>query len=195
MKILRKIKKISLTKSCKSNKSSSTSSSSCSGSNYGQQLTFHPVHGENIRLSNDYQFAKRSESYCDGIVFSNRPIKINERISIKCIESSSLWSGALRFGFTNVDPQTLRNCLPKFACPVLTSQSGFWAKALNERYSASENVLTYWVDEAGKVHYAINGEFKGIYLVDVDVSQPLWALLDIYGYTSAIQFIGKLTLD
>ncbi|XP_074597454.1 E3 ubiquitin-protein ligase neur [Brevipalpus obovatus] len=154
-------------------------------------LGFHSVHGENIRLSTDGRSAKRGESFCDGIVFSDRPVRVNEVISVKFLECSSTWSGALRFGFTNTDPIQLRTNLPKYACPELTNKPGNNAKALSERYSVPNTVLSYFCDEHGKVHYSINGEDKGIYLIDVDVSRPFWCLMDIYGFTIAIQLIDS----
>ena len=42
-------------------------------------LKFHSTHGENIRLPADGFTAVRHESFCKGILFSNRPVMINER--------------------------------------------------------------------------------------------------------------------
>ena len=104
------------------------------------------------------------------------------------------WNGALRFGFTTTDPCKLKGHLPKYACPELTSKPGFWSKALSDRYAIVENVLTYWVDESGKAYYSINGEDKGVFLTEVETTKPFWALLDIYGSTTAIKFLGKLQI-
>ena len=84
-------------------------------------LKFHPTHGANIRLSEDGFTAVRHESFCQGILFSNRPVMINERVSIKLAELSKRWSGVLRIGFSAHDPSTL-GPLPKYACPDLTSK-------------------------------------------------------------------------
>ena len=42
------------------------------------------------------------------------------------------WSGALRLGITNVDPNSLKTCLPKYACPDLITKDGFWARPIKE---------------------------------------------------------------
>ena len=42
------------------------------------------------------------------------------------------WSGALRLGITNVDPNSLITCLPKYACPDLITKDGFWARPIKE---------------------------------------------------------------
>lgn len=154
-------------------------------------LRFHYVHGDNIRLSRDGSLAKRYESFNRGVTFSNRPVKINERVYVKFSEISSNWSGVIRFGFTYNDPETLRNNLPKYACPDLTNKPGFWAKALNERYCERDNILFYYVTSAGVVYFGINGEEKGVFFEIPPPRGPLWALIDVYGNCSAIEFLDS----
>ena len=43
-------------------------------------LQFHDTHGDNIALSHNKTRARRAESFCKGICFSNRPIAINEKV-------------------------------------------------------------------------------------------------------------------
>lgn len=135
--------------------------------------------------------AKRYESFCKGITFSARPVKINERVYVKFSEISNNWSGVIRFGFTFNDPATLRNSLPKYACPDLTNKPGYWAKALNERFCERDNILFYYVTPAGDVHFGINGEEKGVFINGVETRGPLWTLIDIYGNCSAIEFLDS----
>lgn len=135
--------------------------------------------------------AKRYESFCKGITFSARPVKINERVYVKFSEISNNWSGVIRFGFTANDPATLRNSLPKYACPDLTNRPGYWAKALNERFCERDNILFYYVTSAGDVYFGINGEEKGVFINGVETRGPLWTLIDIYGNCSAIEFLDS----
>lgn len=135
--------------------------------------------------------AKRYESFCKGITFSARPVKINERVYVKFSEISNNWSGVIRFGFTYNDPATLRNSLPKYACPDLTNRPGYWAKALNERFCEKDYVLFYYVTATGDVHFGLNGEEKGIFINGVETRGPLWTLIDIYGNCSAIEFLDS----
>lgn len=133
--------------------------------------------------------AKRYESFCKGVTFSARPVKINERVVVRFSEISANWSGVIRFGFTYNDPATLRNNLPKYACPDLTNKPGYWAKALNERFCERENILFYYVTSAGDVHFGINGEEKGVFITGIETRHPLWTLIDCYGNCSAIEFL------
>lgn len=167
------------------------SASSCPGPNNLPPLQFHNVHGDNIRISRDGSVARRYESFCKGITFSARPVRVNERVCVKFLDISNNWSGVIRFGFTCNDPATLRGNLPKYACPDLTNKPGFWAKALNERYCYRNNVLFYYVTPSGDVHFGINGEEKGVFITDVDSRGPLWAVIDVYGNSTAIEFLDS----
>lgn len=151
------------------------------------------MHGDNIRISRDGKIARRYESFCKGITFSARPVKVNERVCVKFAEISNNWSGVIRFGFTCIDPSTLSGTLPKYACPDLTNKPGFWGKALHERYCQRNNVLFYYVTSSGEVHYGINGEEKGLFITDVDTRGPLWSMIDIYGNSTACEYLDSRT--
>lgn len=155
----------------------------------GQPMGFHEVHGENVRLEQDGKVARRAESFCKAIVFSSRPVQVNERVVLRITELSNGWSGALRLGFTSHDPVTLQGSLPKYACPDLTNRPGNWAKALGERYATEGTLLHYYASNTGEVFFGINGEEKGLFLNGVDTRGPLWALIDIYGNTTAIEMV------
>lgn len=57
-------------------------------------------------------------------------------------------------------------------------------------------MLTYWVDESGDVRYAINGQDKGVFFSGVNTALgQLWALIDVYGNTTGVEFVGKSICD
>lgn len=164
----------------------------CKGTNNLTPIQFHPIHGEHIQLSSDGSSAVRVESFCKGIAFSNRSIKINEKVYLKISQVSSNWSGSLRFGFTTKNPSSYSNGhrLPKYACPDMTNMPGNWAKALPEKYATLDTIICYYVKPDGTIHYTVNGEDKGLFFTGVETSSPLYALIDIYGNTTAIQFLN-----
>lgn len=103
------------------------------------------------------------------------------------------WSGALRLGFTSKDPCRINpDNLPKYACPDLVSQSGFWAKALPEEFANEGNVIAFWVDKKGRVFYRINESSPMLFFSGVRTAEPLWALIDVYGLTRGVQLLGKM---
>ncbi|XP_070541223.1 E3 ubiquitin-protein ligase NEURL1-like [Ptychodera flava] len=171
-------------------RSSNRSNSSSPSYNAQTPLQFHSFHGSNIILSPDGKSARRNGSFCNAIVFTSRPVKCMEKVCIKFTDTTTNWSGVVRFGYTNRNPDEIGSAtLPRYACPDLTSRTGFWAKALGETYAERNNVLCFWVNRQGEVLYTINNDNKGIFFNDVDVNEPLWGLMDIYGNSVEVRLV------
>lgn len=112
--------------------------------------------------------------------------------SLQITKKQCCWSGALRLGFTAKDPSRINpDNLPKYACPDLVSQSGFWAKALPEEFANEGNVIAFWVDKKGRVFYRINESSPMLFFSGVRTAEPLWALIDVYGLTRGVQLLGE----
>uniref|UniRef100_A0A667Y1D0 E3 ubiquitin-protein ligase NEURL1 n=1 Tax=Myripristis murdjan TaxID=586833 RepID=A0A667Y1D0_9TELE len=151
-------------------------------------LLFHPsAKGSQIVMDMSQRTVKRQASFCNAITFSNRPIALYEQVRLKITKKQCCWSGALRLGFTSKDPSRINpDNLPKYACPDLVSQSGFWAKALPEELSNEGNIISFWVDKKGRVFYRINESSPMLFFSGVHASEPLWALIDVYGLTRGV---------
>jgi len=121
-------------------------------------------------------------------LFSDRPVEVGERACIRLTELSIRWSGVIRLGFTSHDPTSIQT-LPKYVCPDLTSKPGYWAKALGERYSESNQLIHYYFTNNGDVYFGVNGVDKGLFFSGVDTRKPLWCLIDLYGNCTAIEMI------
>uniref|UniRef100_A0A1A7XR56 E3 ubiquitin-protein ligase NEURL1 n=1 Tax=Iconisemion striatum TaxID=60296 RepID=A0A1A7XR56_9TELE len=156
-------------------------------------LLFHPnAKGSQIVMDLAQKMVKRQASFCNAITFSNRPITLYEQVRLKITKKQCCWSGALRLGFTSKDPSRMNpENLPKYACPDLVSQSGFWAKALPEEFANEGNVLAFWVDKKGRVFYRINESSPMLFFSGVRTSEPLWALIDVYGLTRGVQLLDS----
>jgi len=143
-----------------------------------------------VRIASDSTKAIRVDSYCKAIVFSNRPIREKERVYIKLSTVDSTWHGALKFGFTSINPSTYRSGsnLPNYACPDMTNKPGSWAKPLPERFANADSILSFYYTTDGTIHYAVNGEDKGYFKSGVSGAN-IWALIDIYGNTTGIEMI------
>uniref|UniRef100_A0A4W5L9Y6 E3 ubiquitin-protein ligase NEURL1 n=1 Tax=Hucho hucho TaxID=62062 RepID=A0A4W5L9Y6_9TELE len=154
-------------------------------------LLFHPsAKGSQIIMDMAQRTVKRQASFCNAITFSNRSIALYEQVRLKVWTDWCCWSGALRLGFTSKDPSRINpDNLPKYACPDLVSQNGFWAKALPEELSNEGNVISFWVDKKGRVFYRINGSSPMLFFSGVHTSEPLWALIDVYGLTRGVQLL------
>uniref|UniRef100_A0A3P9PAZ9 E3 ubiquitin-protein ligase NEURL1 n=1 Tax=Poecilia reticulata TaxID=8081 RepID=A0A3P9PAZ9_POERE len=156
-------------------------------------LQFHPsTKGSQIIMDLSQRTVKRQASFCNAITFSNRRIAVYEQVRLKITKKQCCWSGALRLGFTSRDPSRINpDNLPKYACPDLVSQSGFWAKALPEELSNEGNVISFWVDKKGRVFYRINNSNPMLFFSGVHVAEPLWALIDVYGLTRGVQLLDS----
>ncbi|XP_006756717.1 PREDICTED: E3 ubiquitin-protein ligase NEURL1 [Myotis davidii] len=156
-------------------------------------LLFHPhTKGSQILMDLSHKAVKRQASFCNAITFSNRPVLIYEQVRLKITKKQCCWSGALRLGFTSKDPSRIHpDSLPKYACPDLVSQSGFWAKALPEEFANEGNIIAFWVDKKGRVFYRINDSAAMLFLNGVRTADPLWALVDVYGLTRGVQLLDS----
>ncbi|XP_076838742.1 E3 ubiquitin-protein ligase NEURL1 isoform X2 [Brachyhypopomus gauderio] len=157
-------------------------------------LLFHPsAKGSQIIMDVAQRAVKRQASFCNAITFSNRPIALYEQVRLKITKKQSCWSGALRLGFACRDPSRIDpDSLPKYACPDLVSQSGFWAKALPEEFANEGNLVAFWVDKKGRVFYRINDSSPMLFFSGVRTGEPLWALIDVYGLTRGVQLLDCL---
>ncbi|KAJ8360222.1 hypothetical protein SKAU_G00167470 [Synaphobranchus kaupii] len=166
----------------------------CSGAALpASPLLFHPnAKGSQIVMDLSQRAVKRQASFCNAITFSNRPVGLHEQIKLKITKKQSCWSGALRLGFTTKDPSRINpDSLPKYACPDLVSQNGFWGKALPEEFANEGSVITFWVDKKGRVFYRVNDSGPMLFFSGVHASEPLWALIDVYGLTRGVLLLGS----
>ncbi|XP_048884426.1 E3 ubiquitin-protein ligase NEURL1B isoform X1 [Brienomyrus brachyistius] len=158
---------------------------------------FHPhAKGKNIRLDSQLRRAARKSSFCNGVTFSQRPVRLYEKVRLRLSGVHSGWSGALRFGFTSLDPGELAAAdIPKYACPDLVTRPGYWAKALPERLALRDNVLAFWADRHGRVFYSINEGEPVLFHCSLNVGSPLWAIIDIYGITQEVTLLESTFAD
>lgn len=152
---------------------------------------FHPhAKGKNIRLDGQLRRAARKNSFCNGLTFSQRPVRLYEKVRLRLSGVHTGWSGALRFGFTSLDPSELAvSDIPKYACPDLVTRPGYWAKALPERLALRDSVLAFWADRHGRVFYSINEGEPILFHCGLSIGCPLWAIIDIYGITQEVTLL------
>nr|XP_004544771.2 E3 ubiquitin-protein ligase NEURL3-like [Maylandia zebra] len=147
--------------------------------------------GEKVRLSHGGRLAEKTDNtFKNGLVFSNRPVRVQEKICLRIEKDSSIWDGALRVGFTTVPPLTRSLPLPSMSIPNLTDKSGHWAVPLDESVCQAGSELEFWVSSHGSIYIGVNNE-EYEQLPGVDTKQPLWAMIDIYGQTRSILLLDS----
>ena len=82
-------------------------------------------------------------------------------------------------------------CLVLFVSTDLRKRPGFWIENLSENYGDVGLLLSIHFTASGDVRLEVNGQDQGVVLTDVDTRTPLWFMVDVYGNTTAVQFVGK----
>ncbi|EPB76768.1 zinc finger, C3HC4 type [Ancylostoma ceylanicum] len=90
-----------------------------------------------------------SSEYTQGYVFSERPIRNNEKVVIEVVSVQQLYKGGLAFGVTCCDPSTLRSTdLPDDSSDLIEMPQ-YWVGikdiALQPRVNT---VLSFWITDA-----------------------------------------------
>ncbi|XP_005400887.2 PREDICTED: E3 ubiquitin-protein ligase NEURL3 [Chinchilla lanigera] len=159
----------------------------------GEALRFHAAaQGAQVRVDERGRTARRGASFRDGIVFSQRPVRPGERVALRVLRQEPGWCGGLRVGFTRLDPAHVpAPGLPPFVCPDLEAQSPTWAAVLPESCVRAGNVVCFWVNHRGWLFAKVNAGRPLLLRRDVLLGSPLWAVMDVYGTTKAIELLDS----
>ena len=159
----------------------------CNGPNAAGEhpLQFHVTHGANVQLSANKRIARRIGDETRGICYSNRPIAVNERVYVKVRTVARKWKeeGDLGVGFTTCDPAALDG---KVIPPHL-----LWGTMVPRQFAKRGTVLLFYVTPGRDVMYGANGVQKGLLLSGVNSSSHVWAMIDMYGSTTSVEFVGE----
>ncbi|XP_055024275.2 E3 ubiquitin-protein ligase NEURL3-like [Misgurnus anguillicaudatus] len=159
-------------------------------------LSFHSnVNGRLITLSDGGRRATRDESsFRHGLVFSARPVQIQEKLRLRVERSTKNLHGSLRVGFANVLPE--ETTLPSMAVPDLTNSSSLYAAAILHEdtcYPGSET--EFWIDRYARLWTRSSDGTKSFQPTALNIHGPIWAMIDIYGQTSAVMLLGSKKKD
>ncbi|XP_038651319.1 E3 ubiquitin-protein ligase NEURL3-like isoform X3 [Scyliorhinus canicula] len=156
-------------------------------------LFFHPyTKGTQVNMDSSHHCAWRKSGFCNGIIFTNRPVLIQEKVGLKITKTDASWKGGLRLGCTIFDPSLMDpNALPKFVCPDLEKTHGFWVSALPQDCMKEGTVISFWVNSQGHFLYTVNEGREYLLMKGLLVSWPLWVIIDVYGTTQEVRLQGR----
>ncbi|XP_072036012.1 probable serine/threonine-protein kinase pats1 isoform X2 [Amphiura filiformis] len=154
-------------------------------------MHFHPgCHGNNITFTNNNAVATRTKSYYHGITFSEKPHNLGELVTFLLVEENTSWTGTIRFGLTNNNPDEI-DSLPPFSIPDFSSKSGTWMKQLSEQHNNVGSKIGLVFSNDGSMSLFVDGEC--VETCDlcgaVDVSEPVWIVIDVYGTVTSVRLI------
>lgn len=131
-----------------------------------QQTRFHRFHGFNLSLHDQETVAQREMSFANAIVFSERCLLPGEVFLFEIESSENGWSGHIRLGLTQLDPDALQRSgqrLPQCAIPDLLSNKTMgesWICALTRHQAWYEtNYLTEYFRLDGNHIFTSRGTF------------------------------------
>ncbi|XP_019581447.2 E3 ubiquitin-protein ligase NEURL3 isoform X1 [Rhinolophus sinicus] len=156
-----------------------------------ETLRFHPeAKGAQVHLDRQRSTACRRATFHDGIVFSQRPVRPGERVALRVLGHQGGWYGGLRVGFTRLDPAHVSApSLPPFVCPDLEQQSPTWAAMLPNGCALAGDMVCFWVNRRGWLWAQVNAGPRLLLRKGVRMGAPLWAVMDVYGTTKAIELL------
>lgn len=127
--------------------------------NTGQQdyKRFHHYHGNCISLSEGATTAYRTRGFADAVIFSNRPLCPGELFLVEIEENERGWSGHMRIGLTQTDPNILTHPAPQFALPDLSSSS--WIFGISKKHLTGINEQDYDIN-ASQENYEDTGDIS-----------------------------------
>ena len=119
---------------------------------------FHSYHGENIRLFDDNMVAYRENSFAHAISFSEKPLCPKEIFLIEIEKNERGWSGHLRIGLTQQDPNKEFE-LPQYALPDLANMGKSWIFAVTKSHNRVYDNETEGLCEEPYVSIIGDGEY------------------------------------
>lgn len=156
--------------------------------NGSNEIGIHEIHHPNIILLHNNTIARRKDDVYNGICFSNRSLKIGEKIYLRIAETCARSSSSVDFGFTNTDPTKNTEMLKG---PLVCIHKTKILEHL-QIFPDINNVICMCINNDATISCSINDKIqftkKFTYL---SVQDPIWLVIDLFGNTRAIEISAK----
>lgn len=152
----------------------------------------HRTHGKHIAINSGMGIATRERSeFCQGYIFTARPLAPGERLMIKILDTDPTYTGALALGLTSCDPSRLSSRDLPDDSDMLLDRPEYWV--VSKDVAGTPRVgeeLVLSVSGIGEVKVSRNG-LPPVTVMYVDYTLRLWAFLDVYGSTKSVQVFTR----
>ncbi|KAG1974154.1 E3 ubiquitin-protein ligase NEURL3 [Pimephales promelas] len=154
-------------------------------------ICFHSeVKGPLITLSDGgHRVTRDGSSFCHGVTFSGRQVKIQEKVRLRVEHCVRRWHGALRVGFTHVLPH--QTTLPSLAIPDLTHSPLFAAVVVPEGICRPGSEIQFWLKKNGCLRIRTSDGRTHTEQTSLNTNWPVWAMVDVYGQTTSVMMLGS----
>lgn len=156
-------------------------------------VPFHRTRGRNVHLSPDKFIATRVETeFCQGYVFTARPIRIGEKLIVQVLRTEPMYVGALALGLTSCDPATLQPSDLPDDSDLLLDRPEYWvvSKDIASNPVRGDEII-FSITASGEVQISKN-DGPATVIMHVDQSLTLWAFLDVYGSTQSVRVLSQM---
>ncbi|XP_077080267.1 E3 ubiquitin-protein ligase NEURL3-like [Siphateles boraxobius] len=128
-------------------------------------------------------------SYCHGLTFSSRQVKIQEKVRLRVEHCVRGWHGGLRVGFTHVLPE--QTSLPPLAIPDLTHSPLFAAVVVPVGICRPGSEIQFWLKKNGCLRIRSSDGRTHTEQTFLNAKWPVWAMMDVYGQTTSVMMLGS----
>ncbi|CAJ0575665.1 unnamed protein product, partial [Mesorhabditis spiculigera] len=154
-------------------------------------LQFHKITGRHVNLNSIQTMAtKNPHEYTQGYVFTERPVRLNEKVVVEITHVQPLFTGSLAFGVTCCNPQSLQGKdLPDDSYALIEMPDyfvGIKDVALNP---VAGTTLQFWITANGEVKMQ-KDQKSARTIMHVDASLQLYMWFDVYGETQGLRLLG-----
>ncbi|CAF4950865.1 unnamed protein product [Rotaria sp. Silwood1] len=153
-----------------------------------EPLSFHRVHGDQIRLSENNTRATR-DRLNNTLLFTNRPILANEIIQLYVEELSNDFYGLIRIGLTTIDPDLLTpETLPR-TMPTNDTREWFVPSPRGQPSIKKNKTIRLKYTAEGDIFIDYDGAGFVKYLTVSPIIKDIWCALDLNGIVAQIRLI------
>ncbi|XP_043102292.1 E3 ubiquitin-protein ligase NEURL3 [Puntigrus tetrazona] len=154
-------------------------------------ISFHSdVKGRLITLSDGGRRVSRDgSSFCHGLTFSGRPVNTEEKLRLRVERCDGGWHGALRLGFAHVSPE--QTTLPALAIPDLTDSPLYAAVVVPEHICRPGSEIEFMLKKDGCLRIRSSDGRTHTEPTGLNPEWPVWAMIDVYGQTTAVEMLGS----
>ncbi|XP_063914400.1 protein neuralized-like [Zophobas morio] len=142
-------------------------------------LRFHPHHGDDLRLANNYTTAQRT-AVGSGLVFTSHPLKPYQKLSFKLSKISDQTKDIVSVGFSTQHPTQTHE--PIYNLKIVSLK--------NHKRLKNKNVHFFYTP-SGKIHFGVDGKEKGCRGGLTPTQESLWAFIHISSPPTTIEVVNS----